>query len=176
MWIAFFTYWGIASRNAARTQGAESWRSTAVHQVLLSSALCLLLIPVPGLTGRFVPSGWFWWSFGVALQAAFACLAIWARIHLGRNWSAEVRIAEGHQLVRSGPYRTVRHPIYSAMLGMFVGTALTSGQVHALVGLALLTLAYRRKTRLEEQILRENFGAQFESYRQVTWALVPGLY
>jgi len=58
-----------------------------------------------------------------------------------------------HELVRTGPYRLLRHPIYTAMLGMFLGTAIASSQFHALLGLAILVVAYLRKTRLEDQIL-----------------------
>jgi protein-S-isoprenylcysteine O-methyltransferase Ste14 len=103
-------------------------------------------------------------------------LAIWARRHLGRNWSATVRIAEDHQLVRSGPYRLLRHPIYTAMLGMFLGTATASSQYHALLGLAMLVAAYLRKTRLEEKILYQTFGSQYNAYQRETWALVPLLF
>jgi protein-S-isoprenylcysteine O-methyltransferase Ste14 len=114
------------------------------------------------------------WPIGLALQTASAAFGIWARRHLGRNWSADVRIAVGHELVRTGPYRVVRHPIYAAMLGMFLGTAISSGQLHGLVGLALLLFAYARKTRLEEAILQQHFGAQWDEYRRSTWALLPG--
>lgn len=61
-------------------------------------------------------------AVGAILQAAFILLAVWARRHLGRNWSGEVRIGVDHQLLRTGPYRLLRHPIYTAMLGMFLGT------------------------------------------------------
>jgi len=71
---------------------------------------------------------------GVAIQTAFLLLAVWARRHLGRNWSAEVRIAVGHELVRSGPYKYLRHPIYTAVLGMVLGSAVAVNQFHALLG------------------------------------------
>jgi protein-S-isoprenylcysteine O-methyltransferase Ste14 len=87
-----------------------------------------------------------------------------------------VRIGQGHQLVRTGPYRMLRHPIYTAMLGMFVGTAIASSQYHALLGVVILVLAYLRKTRLEENILRETFGAEWDAYQRQTWALVPPVF
>src|SRR5262249_34573754 len=136
LWVAFFGYWGIAARNAAPTKGSESARSTLVHQMLLACAI-LLLLPIPGLTARFLPRAPLYWAVGLAIQAASACLGVWARIHLGRNWSSEVRIAVDHQLIRSGPYRVLRHPIYTAMLGMFLGTAVTTGEVHALLALVI---------------------------------------
>ena len=114
-------------------------------------------------------------TIGLCLQAGFVFFAVWARRHLGRNWSGAVTVTVDHQLVRTGPYRIVRHPIYSAMLGMFLGTAIVSGEIHALVGLALIAGAYIRKVRLEEKTLREAFGDSYDDYRRKTWAIIPGL-
>jgi protein-S-isoprenylcysteine O-methyltransferase Ste14 len=151
LWIVFSAYWTIASKNSAKAESSESKASTTFHQIVLNGALLLLFIPVPGLRGWFLPQRLHWLVvIGVVVQVAFFLLAISARRHLGRNWSAEVRIGEGHELVRTGPYRMVRHPIYTAMLGMFVGTAIASSQYHALLALAILWVAYLRKTRLEE--------------------------
>jgi len=102
-------------------------------------------------------------------------LAIWARRHLGRNWSGEVRIRDDHQLVQSGPYRLIRHPIYTAMFAMYTGTALVSGELHALLAIAVLAVAYWRKIRLEERALSAALGATYDSYRRGTWALIPWL-
>ena len=111
---------------------------------------------------------------GLVIQAAFVLMAV--RRSLGSNWSGEVRIATEHRLVRSGPYRFIRHPIYTALLGMYCGTILVSGEIHAAIALALVTVAYWRKIRLEERALAESFGAEHEAYRRETWAWVPGLY
>ena len=174
LWIGFSVYWTVAGRNSAPAKTPESRASKWFHQIALNLALLLLLLPVPGLTGWFVPQGLhFLVAVGAIVQAAFVLLAVWARRHLGRNWSGEVRIGVDHELVRTGPYQFLRHPIYTGMLGMFLGTAISSGQYHALLGLAILVLAYLRKTRLEEQILQQTFGAEYEAYRRATWALVP---
>lgn len=174
LWIVFGLYWGAAGLNSAPTTSSESWVSTCFHQFMLAAALLLLILPVPGLTGWFLPRRMHALvAAGAVVQAGFFLLAVWARGHLGRNWSAEVRIAVNHQLVRTGPYRLLRHPIYTAMLGMFLGTAIASSQYHSLMGLAILAVAYLRKTRLEEQILRRTFGADYDAYCRDTWALVP---
>ncbi|MFZ3244499.1 MAG: isoprenylcysteine carboxylmethyltransferase family protein [Candidatus Acidiferrales bacterium] len=174
LWVIFSIYWTIASRNSAENKSSESNTSTALHQIMLNVALLQLFIPVPGLKGWFLPQRFhFLVAVGVIVQVAFFVLAILARRHLGRNWSAEVRIGEGHELVRTGPYRLLRHPIYTAMLGMFLGTAIASSQYHALLGLGILVMAYLRKTRLEENILRETFGTEWDAYRRTTWAFVP---
>lgn len=177
LWITFSVYWGIAGRNSAPTKSSESGASTWFHQIVLTLALVLLFAPVPGLTGWFLPQRLhFLVAAGAIIQAAFILLAVWARHHLGRNWSGAVRIGVDHELIRTGPYRFLRHPIYTAMLGMFLGTAISSSQYHALLGLAILVLAYLRKTRLEEHILHQTFGAEYDAYRRVTWALVPFLF
>ncbi|HEY2013805.1 MAG TPA: isoprenylcysteine carboxylmethyltransferase family protein [Bryobacteraceae bacterium] len=174
LWVIFSLYWTYASRNSAATKNSESWLSTCFHQSVLTGAFMLLFAPVPGLTGWFLPQRFhFLVPVGAVIQAGFVLLAVWARRHLGRNWSAEVRIGVDHQLIRTGPYRFLRHPIYTAMLGMFLGTAIASSQYHALVGLAILAAAYLRKTRLEEEILLQTFGADYDAYRRDTWALVP---
>ena len=177
LWMLFGIYWAIEGLNAAPTQSSESSISTYFHQFLLLVALLLAVAPVPWLTLRFLPSeSRVVIATGLIVQAAFLMLAVWARRHLGRNWSAEVRIAVDHQLIRTGPYRFLRHPIYTAMLGMVLGTAIVSGEYHALVGLAILFIAYVRKTRLEEKILSQTFGPDYDLYRQDTWALVPPLF
>ena len=176
LWIGFFVYWGIAARNSAATKSSESRASTWLHQIAITAALLLLFIPVPGLTGWFLPERQSFIVAGAIIQAAFILLAVWARRHLGRNWSGTVRIGEGHELIKTGPYRSLRHPIYTAMLGMFLGTAIASSQYHALLGVVILILAYLRKTRLEEQILQQTFGAEYDAYRRNSWALVPFVF
>jgi protein-S-isoprenylcysteine O-methyltransferase Ste14 len=177
LWVAFFIYWGIASRNSAPTQRSESWGSTYFHQGVLGAALLLLFVQVPGLTGWYIPQTFHGAvAIGAIVQTLFLLLAVWARRHLGRNWAAEVRIGVDHELVRSGPYRWLRHPIYTAMLGMFLGTAIASSQYHALLGVAILFVAYIRKTRLEEEILSRTFPTDYEAYRRTTWRLVPPVF
>jgi len=177
LWLLFQVYWGASSRNSAPTKSSESRGSTVFHQVVINVAYLLLFWPAPGLKGWFLPPGLpHLVAIGTMIEAAFILLAVWARRHLGRNWSAAVRIGEGHELVRTGPYRLLRHPIYTAVLGMCVGTAIASSQYHALLAVAMVLMAYIRKSRLEEQILRKTFGAEYDAYRRHTWALVPLVY
>jgi protein-S-isoprenylcysteine O-methyltransferase Ste14 len=177
LWLLFQVYWSASSRNSAPTKSSESRGSTAFHQIVINVAYLLLFWPAPGLKGWFLPPGLpHLVALGTMIEAAFILLAVWARRHLGRNWSAAVRIGEGHELVRTGPYRLLRHPIYTAVLGMCVGTAIASSQYHALLAVAMVLVAYIRKSRLEEQILRKTFDAEYDAYRRHTWALVPLLY
>jgi protein-S-isoprenylcysteine O-methyltransferase Ste14 len=175
-WIVFSLYWEIQAKNSAPAVSSESKASRSVHVILTNLALFLIILPSKSLSRRFLPDAMIVKLFGFALECAGLALAIWARRILGRNWSGEITIKENHQLIRSGPYRTVRHPIYSGLLVMYAGTAIVSGQMHALIGLLVAILAYLRKTRMEEANLVNAFGARYGEYREETWAIVPGIY
>ena len=176
LWLMFIVYWSYAALRAAPAKKSESRASRQLHANLLNLALVLLFLHVPGLRARWLPATSFVVQAGIGLHAGSVLLAVWARRHLGRNWSVEISEKVGHELVRSGPYRVVRHPIYTAMLGMYVGTALVSGELHALVAVAIVLGAYWRKIRLEEENLRLIFGNAFDEYRGKSWALIPGVY
>jgi protein-S-isoprenylcysteine O-methyltransferase Ste14 len=175
-WIAFSVYWGVAAKGSADAKTSESAGSRRLHVRLTTAGQLLLFLRVPGLRQSFVPNTGVWIGSGLAILVASVGLAIWARRHLGRNWSGRIETKVDHQLVRSGPYRKLRHPIYTAVIGMCVGTALIDGHVHALVGVAMVVGAYWRKVRMEEANLRQAFGAGYLDYRRATWGAIPGLF
>jgi protein-S-isoprenylcysteine O-methyltransferase Ste14 len=111
------------------------------------------------------------------LTVTFAGLAFtaWARAILGRNWSAVVTIRQDHRLIRTGPYKWVRHPIYSGLLLGMLGTAIYFGQLRGLVGVALGLAAFWMKARLEETFLIEQFGPEYVEYKKEVKALIPSL-
>ena len=175
LWV-LFRCTDVAARDKAPTKTGESSWSRQLHVIAVNVALLALVFPIPGLTRRFLPDSVALEAAGLAIQAGFILLAVWARRHLGANWSGEVRIAEGHELVRSGPYAFLRDPIYTALLGMYVGTSLVSGETHALVALAIVMLAYWRKIALEERALGDAFPTAYEDYRRATRAWIPGVH
>jgi len=175
-WIAFSLYWEIQAKNSAPAVKSESKASRFVHVFLTNVALLLIIAPIRSLNQRLLPDTMIVKLIGLALECAGLGLAIWARRVLGRNWSGEITIKQDHQLVRTGPYATVRHPIYSALLLMYAGIAIVFGQLHALLGLLLGIIAYLRKTWMEEANLVNAFGTRYHEYRDQTWAIVPGLF
>src|SRR6202167_2899885 len=98
----FSVYWSIAAKDSAPTKTSESKSSRGLHLFLVNGAVLLLIFHIPGLTRLVLPDNRFVGAVGVAREAAFVLLAVWARLHLGTNWSGEVRVAAGHQLIRSG--------------------------------------------------------------------------
>lgn len=175
LWIILTIYWTAAAKNAATAKRTESLESRRLHQSMLWASLLLLFVPVPGLRGRFVPLRSATVVAGFIVQAGSFFLAMWARRYLGRNWSGAISANVDHQLIRTGPYRLLRHPIYSGLIGMYIGTALVSGELHALIAVVIVVAAYWRKIRMEERHLVMLFGAEYDDYRRRSWALLPGL-
>ncbi len=175
IWALFGIYWEIAAKNAAEAKISESRRSRGVHVVLVNAALVLEIVPIRGL-GRYLPASSTIMAAGLAVETMGLFLAIWARRHLGRNWSGEITIKVEHQLIRSGPYRRLRHPIYTGILAMYLGVAVVTGEWLAAIGLTLAVLSYWRKIRLEEANLKVAFGDSYGDYRRDSWALIPGIF
>jgi protein-S-isoprenylcysteine O-methyltransferase Ste14 len=93
-------------------------------------------------------------------------------MHLGRNWSATVTVKESHTLIRTGPYRYVRHPIYSGILLALLGTAVAIGERRGFVAVAVALVGIAWKASVEERRMRETFP-EYAQYRRKTAALVP---
>jgi protein-S-isoprenylcysteine O-methyltransferase Ste14 len=174
-WVIFSLYWEIAAKSAAEAKSSESSSSRGVHLFLTNAALLLEIVQFRWF-GRFLPATHGVIAAGCAMTIFGLCVAIWARRHLGRNWSGEITIKVEHELVRSGPYKGLRHPIHTGILIMYVGTAIVTGTWLALVGVALAALAYVRKIRLEEANMRVAFGPAYDAYRRESWALAPWVF
>ncbi len=113
---------------------------------------------------------------GLATTLAGVAFAIWARVTLGANWSGVITVKEGHTLVRRGPYRIVRHPIYTGILTAVAGTALTHGSVRAILALPVVAFGFWLKTLTEERFMAAEFGEEYKRYQREVRALVPFLF
>lgn len=128
------------------------------------------------LQTRIIPRSLLVDGSAVALTALGVAFAIWARFYIGQNWSSAVSIKVGHQLIRTGPYAWVRHPIYSGLLLAMIGTAIARREPRGFVAFALLWLAFVIKSRMEEGFMRKTFGTEYEEYNRATGALVPRVW
>jgi protein-S-isoprenylcysteine O-methyltransferase Ste14 len=176
VWLAWIAYWFASAWGTRRTVRREPFAQRMGTIVVMVVAVGLLGL-VDGRFGflgqRFVPDTESVRQAGLGLTLAGLAFTVWARIHLGQFWSARVGLKEGHELIQSGPYAWVRHPIYSGILVAVLGSAVVAGDYRALLAVALVWVGLALKARREERLLSEHFGEAFVQYRQRTGALVP---
>jgi|ERR1041385_7726742 protein-S-isoprenylcysteine O-methyltransferase Ste14 len=182
IWTIFGAYW-VLSAVVGRKPSAPPARSEPplyrpLRIALLAFAF-ILLFWKPGafgiLAARFVPPKNAIVFVGFAVFLTGLGIAVWARIHLGQYWSDKVMLQAGHRLVRTGPYACMRHPIYSGVLFAIAGTAIILGQWRGLLAFLLMLANYSIKARREEEILRAQFGAEFEEHQSRAGFLLPRL-
>jgi protein-S-isoprenylcysteine O-methyltransferase Ste14 len=175
-WLVFFVYLAISALSSKVAKKTESVVERLQRMAPLAAAYWLLFYNATSLgwlNKRFVTDSSAAAVIGVTLTAAGVAFAIWARWHLGANWSAIVSIREQHELIRTGPYRRVRHPIYTGLLVAMAGTALVLGEVRGLLAFAITLLAFYSKARKEEAWLGREFGEKFEAHAQETGMFLP---
>jgi protein-S-isoprenylcysteine O-methyltransferase Ste14 len=179
LWIILVTVWVIGAfmtRQTVRQQTSNS-RLWQMGIVLLGMWL---------LFGQRTGSAWLAQPAfpmttavaiaGLATTLAGVAFAIWARVTLGANWSGVITVKEGHTLVRRGPYRIVRHPIYTGLLVAVAGTALTYGLIRGILALPIVAFGLWLKTLTEERFMVQQFGEQYLCYKHEVRALVPFLF
>jgi protein-S-isoprenylcysteine O-methyltransferase Ste14 len=115
-------------------------------------------------------------AIGIPLCAAGVAFAIWARRTLGTNWSGNPTIKEGHELIKNGPYRWVRHPIYAGIFFGLLGTFVGSGRVRTLVVVVGATLCVVVKLWIEEGLMLKQFPEAYAAYRKQTKTLIPFIW
>ncbi len=176
LWILFALYWLVSALNRKKTKRRESIVQRLVYILPLFVGFYLLYsvdLRYSWLGTFFVPHTPPVQWLGVVIMAAGIGIACWARIHLGTNWSGVVTLKEGHELIRTGPYRNIRHPIYTGILIAFFGNILQLGQVRGLITLAIIWLSFYIKARREESFLRQEFGPKFVEHIRHTGMFLP---
>ncbi|MBS0578861.1 MAG: isoprenylcysteine carboxylmethyltransferase family protein [Proteobacteria bacterium] len=176
LWLLWLLYWFVSAAGVKRTVRSESGGSRISHWLPLTVGVYLLCSPE-------FPAGWMTRQILPDLPARYLCatlvvalglaFTVWARVHLGRNWSGSVTQKEGHQLIRSGPYALVRHPIYAGLIVALTGNAIALGEPRGFLGVLVILGAWVRKLRIEEVFMRELFPGQYERYATEVPALVP---
>jgi protein-S-isoprenylcysteine O-methyltransferase Ste14 len=178
LWMLFVLYWLVSALNRKKTKRRESIVQRLVYILPLLVAFNLLYRYNFGygwLGTRFVPDTPLVQWLAVLITAAGVAIAFWARFHLGSNWSGVVTLKEGHELIRTGPYRTIRHPIYTGILIAFLGNAVLIGQVRGLIGLVIIWASFYIKARREESFLAQEFGPNFNEHTRHTGMFLPKL-
>ena len=175
-WTTFIVVWLLWAIRAKRTRSAESFLGQLPYR-LVTAFGAFLLIPNRSTIGWLaIPI--FPWSpvlldIGAALTVLGILFAFWARFHLGRNWSGNVTIKTNHELIRTGPYARIRHPIYTGILISLFGTGLATDVWRAALGFALLLAGFLLKARREESVLSQEFGSRFADHQRATGMFLP---
>ncbi|MGR4064342.1 MAG: methyltransferase family protein [Vulcanimicrobiaceae bacterium] len=180
LWITFFAFWLASGVGAKPTVGSAWWRG-AIFRVILVAAIVLLVRE--SFRGPFLQHAWrpvsmngvVVASVGVALCALGIGLAFWARVHLGRNWGVPMSLREGHELVTTGPYAVVRHPIYTGILFAVAGTALAVG-FSWIVLFAIFLAYFVYAAKVEERTMLGQFPGEYAAYMDHTKMLIPFVF
>jgi protein-S-isoprenylcysteine O-methyltransferase Ste14 len=178
LWGAWVVSWIVAMLWSNRTEKRDALGAELFFRVLFCVSVILLFV-FPLRHPYYAQTQL--WHFGDAmnwilagLTAAGVLFTWWARIHLGHLWSDRVVKKAGHHVVDTGPYRLVRHPIYSGLIFAAFATAIEKGTSFALLGVAIVTLAFYIKARREERFLRAELGENaYDAYSRKTAMLVP---
>jgi protein-S-isoprenylcysteine O-methyltransferase Ste14 len=178
IWAAFGVYW-IAAALKSRSEKTRESRFYRIFRLCLLVIIFALLFEMRFRLGpldrRFLPAHTPVGYLGFVVALAGMALAIWARIHLGQFWSDKVVLKVDHQLVRSGPYAHMRHPIYSGVLLGVAGTVLVLGEWRGVLAFVILLANYAVKARREDQVLEAAFEDAFQEHRTRAGFLLPRL-
>jgi protein-S-isoprenylcysteine O-methyltransferase Ste14 len=178
-WTVFWVLWILPAVFGKRTVRRQATGSRILQLIMLLVAYVLIVNGELGwnwLNLRLVPDGRASTAVGYGLLMAGMLFAGWARLFLGGNWSSNVVLKEDHTLVRSGPYRIVRHPIYTGLLVALLGTAIALGELRCFLGVLLAAIAWKIKSMSEESLMVQQFGDQYTRYREQVKGLVPYLW
>ncbi len=177
-WGALVVVWIVGMFFSKPTARHSSYAS---RLVLFGPALVVYLlavshaIPISWLELRVWPQTHATAGAGLALTMLGCCFAIWARVTLGSNWSSMPNVKREHELIVRGPYRLVRHPIYSGLLLGVAGAAVATGRLVLILAFFLAFVTYFVKMRQEEGLMLETFPEDYPAYRRRVKALIPGV-
>jgi protein-S-isoprenylcysteine O-methyltransferase Ste14 len=172
-WSVFAVTWVIAALFVKRT-AERSWGWGRLLLWVVAPMLFWMTFRSRSLAAR-----WLWtptpsseW-LGAMIVVLGLSVCLWARYALGSNWSGAVTLKQDHELIERGPYRYVRHPIYSGFLLMALGTATLHARTSEFVFCGLLLLGFWLKLRAEEALLTRHFPEAYPEYRRRVKALIP---
>ncbi len=163
----------LPDRAAIEREGRVAFAVRFVAFFVLLAFLALYALNVPWLAGLSIPlPPWLRWA-GFVLGLISLAWWAWTQSALGTHWSAQLQLREEHHLITTGPYTRVRHPLYTAMLGMTAAFALvTAHWVFVAFGILSIVGLFSRVPR-EEQMMLDEFGSEYVSYMQRTGRLFP---
>lgn len=191
-WATFLLVWVILAFNVKQDiRGSYSsfWKQYALFRLILIAAFIFLFIKIGNspthitdssmfnqgtFTRIFAPPLFLGW-IGALFSVFGVAFAIWARFSLGRNWSSRPAIKENHELVTTGPYAYVRHPIYTGLILSAFGVLL-AGIIFGIVIFIIACIVFSFRIKKEEHIMLQLFPNEYPEYKKNTWTLVPFIW
>lgn len=176
VWLVAWV-WPVAAREHAQDARSRPGLGPGAWSLLLGVAVLVFAAGVLGVeagTGLVVEVSWVE-VIGLGTLVAATAFTVWARLSLGAMWSVRPSIGAERKLCITGPYAVTRHPIYTGILGMLLGTALLSGDAQAILAVPIMAVLVEAKIRREEQLLVAAFPDEYPAYRRSVPQLVPGL-
>ena len=174
-WIAFVVYWIVSAQRSKAVAERQSLFSALAHRLPVGLGWWMLAYPAlpPPMNFVVIPRADLTRLVGVLICVYGLFFTIWARRTLAGNWSSDVTFKRNHELIRTGPYRFVRHPIYTGLLIMSLGTAIEVGRLHCWLSIGLTGIGFWIKLSQEERLLLRHFPNDYPAYQKAVKALVP---
>ncbi len=177
-WAIVLFYWIWSSKNNKKSIQTESFLKR-FYLYWIPQIIAVILLG-PGdwfghmlIRENFIEHTNMVGMIGLIICISGALLTCWSRYLLGPNWSATVQLKENHELIKSGPYSYVRHPIYTGFLLLFIGNTLIVGDYRGIIAIAIVFISFLRKLKLEEKWLKIHFGENYVNYMKDTKAIIP---
>lgn len=181
-WLAFAVYWVITASNVKKDAEPKIWWHGRFFSLARLTLVIMLAFLYPSIVKRIIdtsflsPRDTITRVIGVVLTISGVLLSIWARSHLGKNWSSHPAVKENHELITSGPYRLLRHPIYAGMLAALLGSLLCSSNPFWFYFLIVMGVTIVYRVPVEEEIMMRTFPETYPAYKKSTSALIPFIW
>ncbi len=175
-WLALVLFWMVSAFKVKRMKYVAPISIRIAQLIFLVPGITLLFAPrfrIGPLHVQMLPRVFGLGILGSVVTVLGVVFAMWARYCIGTNWSSAIAIRENHELIQSGPYRWIRHPIYTGIITAAWGTALVVGQLGAFIGVILITMGFAFKSRQEEVNLYATFGELWTQHRRRTGMFLP---
>ncbi len=174
-WIMFLIYWLASAWRVKPVAEKQSLSSALAHRVPVALGWWMLAYPrfPPPMDFVVIPRTELAQLVGVLICVYGLFFTLWARRTLAGNWSSDVTFKQSHELIRTGPYQFVRHPIYTGLLIMSLGTAVEIGQLHCWLSIPITAIGFWIKLSQEERLLLRHFPDDYPAYQNQVKALVP---
>jgi len=174
-WLIFIVVWLVSAFSTKRTAERQTVLSALAHRIPVGLGWWMLAFPRfdPPMNWQIIPRSELPQIAGAGICVYGLLFTLWARRTLAGNWSSDVTFKRDHELIRKGPYRFVRHPIYTGLLVMCFGTAIQIGQLRGALGLVFVAIGFWIKLSQEGRLLLRHFPDAYPTYQREVKALVP---